>query len=52
MGGQSLAPNGTVATLDQEWLEPNTASKTYHVGAGVRWSTVIEELDAVASRRP
>ena len=27
MGGQSLAANGTVATLDQQWLEPNTAGE-------------------------
>ena len=47
MGGQSLVANGTVATLDQEWLEPNPAGKTYRVGAGVRWSTVIQKLDAV-----
>jgi FAD/FMN-containing dehydrogenase len=47
MGGQSLAANGTVATLDQQWLEPNTAARTYRVGAGVRWSTVIKKLDAI-----
>jgi FAD/FMN-containing dehydrogenase len=47
MGGQSLAKNGTVATLDQQWLEADTASKTYRVGAGVRWSTVIAKLDAM-----
>src|SRR5688572_7821915 len=46
MGGQSLAANGTVVTLDQDWLEPDTAAKTYRVGAGVRWSTVIAKLDA------
>ena len=47
MGGQSLATNGTVATLDQQWLEPDTANKTYRVGAGVRWSTIIKKLDAI-----
>jgi FAD/FMN-containing dehydrogenase len=47
MGGQSLAVNGTVATLDQQWLEPDTVAKTYRVGAGVRWKTVIEKLDAI-----
>jgi FAD/FMN-containing dehydrogenase len=46
MGGQSLAANGTVVTLDQEWLEADTAAKTYRVGAGVRWKTVITKLDA------
>ncbi|HEX8030050.1 MAG TPA: FAD-binding protein [Vicinamibacterales bacterium] len=47
MGGQSLAANGTVATLDQEWLEPDAAARVYKVGAGVRWSTVIARLDAI-----
>ncbi len=47
MGGQSLASNGTVVTLDQQWLEPDTAARTYRVGAGVRWSTVIAKLDAI-----
>ncbi len=47
MGGQSLAKNGTVATLDQQWLEPNAAAKTYRVAAGTRWSVVIAKLDAV-----
>jgi FAD/FMN-containing dehydrogenase len=47
MGGQSLASNGTVATLDQQWLEPDTSARTYRVGAGVRWSTVIARLDAI-----
>jgi FAD/FMN-containing dehydrogenase len=45
MGGQSLAKDGIVATLDQEWLEPNTAARTYRVGAGTRWSVVIATLD-------
>jgi len=40
MGGQSLASNGTVVTLDQEWLEADTANKVYRVGAGTRWSRV------------
>src|SRR5687768_10429373 len=47
MGGQSLATQGTVATLDQQWLEPDSANKTYRVGAGVRWSTIIAKLDAI-----
>lgn len=47
MGGQSLASNGTVLTLDQEWLEANTANKVYRVGAGTRWSRVITKLDAI-----
>src|SRR5688572_33003833 len=47
MGGQSLASNGTVVTLDQEWLEADTANKVYRVGAGTRWSRVITKLDAI-----
>ena len=35
MGGQSLVTGGTVATLDQHWLEPNTAQRTYRVAAGI-----------------
>ena len=47
MGGQSLAKDGTVATLDQQWLEADTARKIYRVAAGTRWSTVISKLDAI-----
>ncbi len=47
MGGQSLARDGTVATLDQRWLEADTARKIYRVGAGVRWSHVITTLDKI-----
>jgi FAD/FMN-containing dehydrogenase len=47
MGGQSLARHGTVATLDQEWLEADTANKIYRVAAGTRWSVVINKLDAI-----
>ena len=47
MGGQSLVSDGTVVTLDQEWLEADTASKVYRVGAGTRWSRVITQLDAI-----
>lgn len=47
MGGQSLLANGTAITLDQPFIEPNVASKTYRVAAGTRWSTVIRELDKI-----
>ncbi|MCZ4092825.1 FAD-binding oxidoreductase [Sinorhizobium psoraleae] len=46
MGGQSLARDGTALTLDQHWLEADTAARTYRVAAGTRWSTVIAKLDA------
>ena len=47
MGGQSLAADGTVATLDQQWLEADRARKVYRVAAGTRWSTIISRLDAI-----
>jgi len=47
MGAQSLAKNGSVLTLEQQWLEADPASKTYRVAAGTRWSTVIAKLDAI-----
>jgi FAD/FMN-containing dehydrogenase len=47
MGGQSLARGGTVVTLDQEWLEADTAARAYRVAAGTRWSVVIAKLDAL-----
>jgi FAD/FMN-containing dehydrogenase len=47
MGGQSLARGGTVVTLDQQWLEADTARKVYRVAAGTRWSVVIAKLDAI-----
>jgi len=47
MGGQSLARNGTVVTLDQAWLDPDIAGKVYRVAAGTRWSVVIKKLDAI-----
>ncbi len=47
MGGQSLAKNGTAVTLDQVWLEADTAGKAYRVGAGARWSAIITKLDAI-----
>ncbi len=47
MGGHSLTAGGTVVTLDQQWLEADTAQKTYRVAAGTRWSVVIAKLDAI-----
>jgi hypothetical protein len=47
MGGQGLAKDGTVITLDQQWLEPDTAKQLYRVAAGERWSSVISRLDAI-----
>jgi len=47
MGGQSLARNGTVVTLDQDWLEADQSRKVYRVAAGARWSVIIRKLDAL-----
>ncbi|MDR7147114.1 FAD-binding oxidoreductase [Rhizobium sp. BE258] len=47
MGGHSLPLNGAALTLDQDWLEADTAAKTYRVAAGTRWSTIISKLDAI-----
>ena len=47
MGGQSLAKDGTILTLDQQWLEADTAARTYRVAAGTRWSTVVARLGAI-----
>lgn len=47
MGGQSLAENGTVATMDQSWLEADSGRRTYRVSGGTRWSVVIAKLDAL-----
>lgn len=47
MGGQSLAKDGVAITLDQTFVEPDTANNTYRVAAGTRWSEVIKRLDAI-----
>jgi len=47
MGGQSLARDGTVATLDQHWLEADPPGAIYRVAAGARWSTIISSLDQI-----
>lgn len=47
MGGQSLPEDGLAVTLDQTWLEVDTAARNYRVAAGARWRTVIQGLDAL-----
>ncbi len=47
MGGQSLAPDATAVTMEQEWLEPDTGAMTYRVAAGMRWGAIIRALDAI-----
>jgi len=47
MGGQSLPENGIALSLVQNWVEPNPGTRTYRVAPGVRWQTVISELDKI-----
>ncbi|MCB1387048.1 MAG: FAD-binding oxidoreductase [Nitratireductor sp.] len=47
MGGQSLARNATALTLDQNFLEPDTANGICRVSAGIRWADVIANLDPI-----
>ena len=47
MGGQSLAADSTAITLNQTWLEPDTAGGHYRVAAGTRWDTIISDLDGI-----
>jgi FAD/FMN-containing dehydrogenase len=45
MGGQAIPRNGTAITVDDAWIEPDTAAGTYRVNGGARWSDVIAALD-------
>jgi FAD/FMN-containing dehydrogenase len=47
MGGQSIPDKGVAVSLVQSWIEPNVGARTYRVGAGTRWQTVIKELDKI-----
>ncbi len=47
MGGQSLANDGSIFTLDQDWIETDKSNSTYRVAAGMRWSKVIAALDKI-----
>jgi FAD/FMN-containing dehydrogenase len=47
MGGQSLARDGVVMTLNSARVEPDTAAAVYRVDAGVRWEGVIRALDPI-----
>lgn len=45
MGSQSMARGGTTLTLNDAWIDLDTANLTYRCGGGTRWSTVIAQLD-------
>ncbi len=45
MGGQSIPRDGHAITVDDAWIEPDTAAQTYRVNGGARWRDVIAALD-------
>ncbi len=45
MGGQSIPRDGFALTVDDAWIEPDTAALTYRVNGGARWRDVIQALD-------
>lgn len=47
MGGQSIPDKGIALSLVQSWIEPDVSTRSYRVGAGTRWQTVIRELDKI-----
>ena len=47
MGGQSIPRDGHAITVDNAWLEPDTAAQTYRVNGGARWRDVIAALDPI-----
>ncbi|WP_224814326.1 FAD-binding oxidoreductase [Hasllibacter sp. MH4015] len=47
MGGQSIPRDGHAITVDDAWIEPDTANGTYLVNGGARWLDVIAALDPI-----
>ncbi|MEM9798661.1 MAG: FAD-binding oxidoreductase [Pseudomonadota bacterium] len=47
MGGQAIPRDGTAITVDNGWIEADTANATYRVNGGARWSDVIAALDPI-----
>lgn len=45
MGGQAIPRDGRALTVDDAWIEPDTAAGTYRVNGGARWRDVIAALD-------
>jgi FAD/FMN-containing dehydrogenase len=45
MGGQAIPRGGHAITVDDGWLEADTAAGTYRVNGGARWRDVIAALD-------
>ena len=46
MGGQAIPKDGRAITFDHDFLEMDKAKSTYRVAAGVRWHSIIKQLDA------
>ena len=46
MGGQAIPRGGHAITLQSDHLEIDTAAGTFRAQAGVRWASVITQLDA------
>jgi FAD/FMN-containing dehydrogenase len=47
MGGQAIPREGRAITVDDGWIEPDTAAGVYRVNGGARWSQVIAALDPI-----
>lgn len=45
MGGQAIPRNGHAITVDDGWIEPDIAARSYRVNGGARWRDVIAALD-------
>lgn len=45
MGGQAIPRDGRAITVDDAWIEPDSAAGIYRVNGGARWSDVIAALD-------
>ncbi len=46
MGGQAIPRDGRAITFEHDFLELDKAKSTYRVAAGVRWHSIIKQLDA------
>ncbi|MEM1151099.1 MAG: FAD-binding oxidoreductase [Pseudomonadota bacterium] len=45
MGGQAIPKNGHAITVDNAWIEVDSAARTYRANGGARWRDVINTLD-------
>ena len=47
MGGQAIPRDGHAITLQSDYLEIDSAARTFRAQAGVRWASVIDQLYAI-----